>query len=1456
MFKLSRKKLFIRSFIIFVFAATAVSISALLTANNNNQNTSARTGDNSAITVNGGETVHYGNSAHTDKYSITNANGETIRVYCAEASKDWPGGSNTAKFAPDSATSNIVKFAIFLNSNNSTAANTARNTVFGGWSGNADSEYAWTHAIISAAYASDYGLSGALSDSDIDWVDSAVSALRSLINNNDDAWIMAKNYQLYFAYGASGIQDVAWIEDNAKYGSINVQKCDTDTNSCTAQGSASLQGITFKIYNNSGTRIYNPSNNTFYNNGALIDTKTTNASGAASFTNLLANGIQYKVVETATNSSYQLTAGEQTTTLNTDGQTVSLKFYNKVNTGKIIVNKVDSNTHTCTTQGNTNFNGTTFRLKNNSSNAIYYNGHSYANGAVVDTKQLSGGSCSVTFDNLPYGSYIVEETSVSSGYTIATASQTVTIPKNNSTTVTIEFANNPVHGKITVNKKDSSTNSCTTQGNATFNGTTFRIKNNSTNPVYYNNQLYAKGAVIDTKQLSGGACSVTFSNLPYGSYIIEETAVGTGYSIATSSKTVTIPTSGSANVSVDFVNNPVLGKITVNKKDSKTHSCPAQGNATFNGTTFRIKNNSTNPIYYNNQSYAKGAVIDTKQLSGGACSVTFSNLPYGSYIIEETAVGTGYNSGSVSTKTVTIPTSGSTNVTTDIENDAILGKITVNKKDSKTHSCTPQGNATFNGTTFRIKNNSTNPVYYNNQSYANGAVIDTKQLAGGACSVVFDGLPYGTYIIEETTVGNGYTITTASKTVTIPTSGSTNVSVEFENDPILGKITVNKKDSATHSCTPQGNATFNGTTFRVINNSTNPIYYNNQSIAKGAVIDTKQLANDSCTLTFENLPYGTYIIEETAVGNGYVKGSITSKTVNIPTSGSTNVATEFENDPILGDLTVKIIDEDTGSCINTRGLTFNNAKFTVKNQSKNPILYNGNLIAKGGTIDVKTYVNDNCSITIENLPIGDYDVQQTEVTEGYSIDPNTYKPSITLDNLHPVVTLIDKPFRGDVKFVKMDPTNNKPMRDVLFSISAIDENYNIIETHIAVTNNEGVLDTSSAFALHTNNTNGYDALYDEIDPISFSEYGVWFGTDELGNRIRTADNEGALPYGKYIIQELRCGSNLFCTGVINQKATITINAQDQVIDLHDWNNTCTKFSLETTAVDAKDDDKYIEIGKKVTIKDKINYCVKPKVDFTIKGVLMDKATGEQLLINGQPVEESIDINSETDCGETEMNFTFDASGLGGKEIVVFETLYYKDDIMTSHEDIDDEAQTVEMVYLYTYATNNLTGEKTLPMDSYAEVKDVVKYCLKPGVEYTLKGALINKEKAEVVEFENEPVAQSITFTPEEACGEFEMIYKLNTTGLQGTDLVVFDNLYKDDELIIEHTDLNNTDETVTVESPLPAPDTGLFTSNNNGTNESGNIVFIMGVAIFVGLGGYIGMRMVAKKGIFRKKVDF
>ena len=676
-----------------------------------------------------------------------------------------------------------------------------------------------------------------------------------------------------------------------------------------------------------------------------------------------------------------------------------------------------------------------------------------------------------------------------------------------------------------------------------------------------------------------------------------------------------------------------------------------------------------------------------------------------------------------------------------IENSYQYGTINVQKCDKITNTCSPQGNASLSGIEFKVYNNSGAKIYNPkaDRLYNNGDLVATGT-TNASGNITFSNLLANNvkYRVVETATNASYELTASEQNGTLNGSNST-INLYFYDNVVSGNITVHKADAETNSCTTVGDLSFDGTSFQLINNSTNPVYYNGASHAKNAVIDTKTLTSGSCSVTFEKLPYGSYIVKETATGRGYVLND-TPITISIPASSSSN-----------------------------------DAETTIKNQV----------------------------------------------------------------------------IRGDVKFIKMDEVNDKPMHDVLFSISAIDENNQMGETHIVVSDQNGVVDTSSSFALHSFNTNGYDPLYDEPEPFYFSGFGTWFGYDHDGNPLPVKDELGALPYGKYVIQELRCSSNIFCTGIKDQKITIEINEHNEVIDLGDWNNTCTKFTLETEATDAKDGDKFIEVGGEATIKDTISYCVKAGTEFTIKGVLMDKNTGEKFLNNGQPVESSITIKPDEECGETEMFFSFDSTNLGGAELVVYDTLYYKDELITSHEDIDDVAQTVELVELHTYATNKDTNDKILPHDQDVIIRDIVKYCLKPGAEYTIKGILMNRETGEKLIINDETVEQEVTFTPEEACGEIDMFYPLNTTNLQGAKFVIFESLYRDDELIVSHEDLNNEDESVEVSTP--APDTGFITksSENQSSTSTGAPIFVVSVVVIC-LGGYFIRRATSRQSIFKK----
>lgn len=116
--------------------------------------------------------------------------------------------------------------------------------------------------------------------------------------------------------------------------------------------------------------------------------------------------------------------------------------------------------------------------------------------------------------------------------------------------------------------------------------------------------------------------------------------------------------------------------------------------------------------------------------------------------------------------------------------------------------------------------------------------------------------------------------------------------------------------------------------------------------------------------------------------------------------------------------------------------------------------------------------------------------------------------------------------------------------------------------------------------------------------------------------------------------------------------------------------------IKTTAsIDGK---KEITTAGKVTIEDVVSYTnLIPGTEYTIRGTLMNKATGEVFTVNGETITAEVKFTPENRNGEVKVTFTFDAHDLTtSTKVVVFEGLYREDVEITTHKDIEDKDQTV------------------------------------------------------------------------------------------------------------------------------------------------------------------------------------
>jgi precorrin-6B methylase 1 len=265
-------------------------------------------------------------------------------------------------------------------------------------------------------------------------------------------------------------------------------------------------------------------------------------------------------------------------------------------------------------------------------------------------------------------------------------------------------------------------------------------------------------------------------------------------------------------------------------------------------------------------------------------------------------------------------------------------------------------------------------------------------------------------------------------------------------------------------------------------------------------------------------------------------------------------------------------------------------------------------------------------------------------------------------------------------------------------------------------------------------------------------------------------------------------------------------------DIEDGGQTVTfKTPKIKTSAAGADGGKDLDIRAEVTIVDTVSYeNLTPDETYTLKGVLMDKATGKPLLIDGKEVMAETAFNATAASGTAVVTFTLNSLSLKGKTAVVFESLEYKGNEIAVHADIEDSGQTVtfKAPKIGTSASGR-DGNKIIPLDKNAVVIDAAAYeNLTIGGKYTLKGVLMDKETGKPVLVDGKEVTAETVFEAKTVSGTVTVTFPFDSTALESKTLVVFETLVYEGAEIARHTDLADEAQTVTVESKVPVvPDT-------------------------------------------------
>lgn len=265
----------------------------------------------------------------------------------------------------------------------------------------------------------------------------------------------------------------------------------------------------------------------------------------------------------------------------------------------------------------------------------------------------------------------------------------------------------------------------------------------------------------------------------------------------------------------------------------------------------------------------------------------------------------------------------------------------------------------------------------------------------------------------------------------------------------------------------------------------------------------------------------------------------------------------------------------------------------------------------------------------------------------------------------------------------------------------------------------------------------------------------------------------------------------------------------------------------------------------LTITDTVTYHLVSGKEYKLTGTLMDKETGEPLLVDEKPVTSELTFTPEEAEGSVELSFTFDASALKGKTLVCFESVSYQDKEIATHTEIESDPQSIYFPEIGTQARDGSDGDQEALAAKETSIVDTVSYKDLPAGEYKLIGTLMDKETKKEVTVDGKPVTAETTFEVTEPSGTVEVTFTFDATSLDGHDVVVFEKLFlitNDKEVeVASHEDINSEDQTVTLtkepETPQDTPDV----STPVKTGDDTPILFYVGLAaaalaLFIGIG--------------------
>lgn len=572
----------------------------------------------------------------------------------------------------------------------------------------------------------------------------------------------------------------------------------------------------------------------------------------------------------------------------------------------------------------------------------------YDKGDVVEDDLVTGLDGTVTVEGLHIGSYAIYETDSVGGYTINFDKKVVDIEYEDQT-VKLQYKSATV-----VNKRQVANVSVSkvSDNDKPLRGAIFTLYAGNDIVDSMGNVLVKKDAAIEEVTTNTAGEATFTADIPIAnSYYIKETKAPAGYirsdEVYSFSFNYLNETTESVSFIHKFVNVAKKATLELNKVDSETGLNKPQGDAVLSGAVYGVY--ATENIYNPEQSgllmYEADELV-IKLTTDKAGYAKAEGLIPARYYVAEIKASEGYE---MDDNTYDVDLSYD-NDSWGVITKKVTSKEQVKKQPFELIKMSDKGEL-LAGAGFKVYLKSEVPVLSDGSldyAHANSVVVD----AGNATTAYTDAngyfksvdLPYGTYIVKEVVVPNGYSLDGSGEYEIEIGKGADIVKIEAVNYQKTGTVRVVKSAEDNFIA---------GVKFHLYGTSSNDI-----KVDKYAVTDSNGVA------IFEEVPVtdGNYVIEEIAVPSRYE--TVSSKTVTVEWNKESSVS--FKNVLKKGYLDIVKKDSVTGKVLK-------GAEYGIYSDK------NCNKLVEKLTTDEHGYAKS------KPLPIGIYYVKELKAPAGYVI---------------------------------------------------------------------------------------------------------------------------------------------------------------------------------------------------------------------------------------------------------------------------------------------------------------------------------------------------------------------------------------------------------------------------------------------------------------------------------------